>query len=56
MAETNYQMLEVLSLWLAEGLTSINKDNSANFLSEKKYNEEIRGGVYFLTIRKKTFK
>ena len=47
MAETNYQMLEVSSfiiLQLAEGLTSINKDNSADFLGEKKYNEEIRGG------------
>ena len=31
-------------MWLAEGLTAINKDNSADFLGEKKYNEEIRGG------------
>ena len=55
MAETNYQMLEVLSLWLAEGLTSINKDNSANFLSEKKYNEEIRGGCLFFDNTQKNF-
>ena len=43
-------------MWLAEGLTAINKDNSADFLGEKKYNEEIGGGggVYFLTIHKKT--
>ena len=42
-------------MWLAEGLTATNKDNSADFLGEKKYNEEIRGGgVYFLTIHKKT--
>ena len=31
-------------MWLAEGLTAINKDNSADFFGEKKYNEEIRGG------------
>ena len=31
-------------MWLVEGLTAINKDNSADFLGEKKYNEEIRGG------------
>ena len=44
-------------MWLAEGLTAINKDNSADFLGEKKYNEEIRGGcVYFLTIHKKTLR
>ena len=28
-SETSYQMLEVLSLWLREGLTSFNKDKGA---------------------------
>ena len=36
-----------------EGSTSFNKDNSANFSGEKKYNEEFQG-VYFLTRREKT--
>ena len=36
MAETNYQMLKVLSfLRSGESLTSSNKDNSANFSGEK---------------------
>ena len=35
-SETSYQMLEVLSLWPGEGLTSFNKDNSANLSGEKR--------------------
>ena len=34
-AEKRYQMLEVLSFCDQEGLTSLNKNNSANFLGEK---------------------
>ena len=34
-----------------EGLTSFNKDNSANFSGEKKCNEGFRG-VYFLSAKK----
>ena len=35
-SETSYQMLEVLSLWPGEGLTSFNKNNSANLSGEKR--------------------
>ena len=41
-------------LFSGEGLTSFNNDNSTNFSGEKKYNEAFLG-VYFLTIREKTF-
>ena len=37
-----------------EGSTSLSNDNSANFSGEKKYNEELRGSSYFLTVREKT--
>ena len=44
-------------MWLAEGLTSIDKDNSADFLGETKYNEQIGGGggggFIFLKYKKK---
>ena len=48
MAEKRYQMLEVLSFCDQEGLTSSNRNNSANFLGEKKYDEAL-WDVYFLT-------
>ena len=45
-------------MWLAEGLTAINKDNSADFLGKKNSKGGGGGGggggVYFLTIHKKT--
>ena len=47
--ETSYQII----LRSGQGLTSSNKENSANFSGEKKYNEAFRG-VYFWTIREKT--
>ena len=54
MAETSYQMLEVLSILRSrEGLTSFNIHNSAIFSNAKEYNEAFRG-VYFLRIREKT--
>ena len=43
-------------MWLAECLTSINKDNSADFLGEKKYNDEIRGGCLFFDNTQENFK
>ena len=43
----------LIILWSGERLTSSNKENSANFSGEKKYNEEFRG-VYFFKIREKT--
>ena len=41
-------MLQVLSFydWDTEGLTSFNKDNSADFSTEKKYSKAFRD-VYF---------
>ena len=46
MAETSYQMLEVLSfLRSREGLTSFNIDNSAIFSNEKEYNETFRVSI-----------
>ena len=32
-------------MWLAEGLTAINKDNSADFLGEKSTMKKSGGGV-----------
>ena len=55
-AETSYQMLELLSFCAESGggLTSFNKDSSADFFNEKqKYNEAFRG-FYFFRIRGKT--
>ena len=54
MAETSYQMLEVLSILRSrEGLTSFNIHNSAIFSNEKEYNDAFRD-EYFLRIREKT--
>ena len=40
-----------------EGLTSFNKDNSANFSKEKKYNEaQFRGGCLFFENTRKNSK
>ena len=39
---------------LGDGLTSFNKDSSANFSGEKKYHKDFQG-VYFASIREKTF-
>ena len=46
-------MLQILSFYDrdTEGLTSFNKDNSADFSSEKKYNEAVPGCL-FLSGRK----
>ena len=38
---------------LRDGLTSFNKDSSANFSGEKKYNKDFQG-VYFASICEKT--
>ena len=38
---------------LGYGLTSFNKDSSANFSGEKKYNKDFQG-VYFASMREKT--
>ena len=38
---------------LGDGLTSFNKDSSANFSGEKKYHKDFQG-VYFASIREKT--
>ena len=49
------QMLVVLSFCDWERVTSFTKGNSANFSSQKWYNEAFQG-VYILRIRKKDFK
>ena len=38
---------------LGDGLTSFNKDSSANFSGKKKYHKDFQG-VYFASIREKT--
>ena len=55
MAETRYQMLEVLSFcdWERAYPRVIYKDKSADFSGGKKYNESFRG-VYFFRIGEKT--
>ena len=54
MAETSYQMLEVLSILRSrEGLTFFNIHNSTIFSNEKEYNDAFRD-EYFLRIRAKT--
>ena len=51
-------MLEVLFLfsyfilWLVEGLTSFNKDNSANFADEWKVERSVPGYLFLENIRK----
>ena len=51
-------MLEVLFLfsyfilWLVEGLTSFNKDNSANFADEWKVERSVLGYLFLENIRK----
>ena len=44
----------LITMRSGQGFTSSNKDNSANFSGEKKYNDAFRG-VCFYTARKKTF-
>ena len=42
------------SLLVLKGLTSSNKDNSANFSGEKTHDETLRGVYFFYNTRKKT--
>ena len=39
---------------MLKGLTSSNKDNSANFSGEKTHDETLRGVYFFYNTRKKT--
>ena len=56
MAETSYETVRSFTILRSgEGVISFTKDNSANFLREKWYNEAFPG-VYILRIREKNFK
>ena len=58
MVEPSYQMnmlfRDFIILWLREGLTSFNKDNSSNFSGEEKQDNGAFQGVYVLMICEKT--